>query len=353
MIDPGVLSAEENAALSAFRSAKGRSWKAALQLNWERSHYPGVDANVSSVLQRMRNTRGPEWLAQYSPEKEAEKAHEAALTGSVIAEFAAMAVELGVPVVKSEAAGRQMFGSMAKAFDKSAKEQDRDLRRCKLPVAPRLKPELEVVAWLDAQPVDRRRGSVAMYARPYVALYQDFEHDTVAGPVDVPGELGFAAKAALGVEAIDRGVKPAGFISDVPNEQWLAEKVEDVIAGGRNRYGVLKFFGPITGRFDRTMNLPVGELVGLPGECNEQSNVRPDALEFIRANFEAVSAEPVYVEVDPLGVAWVSEGNHRIMVAAEMGVLSLPVNVRYFSGGERTSVWRCKWGLRCPWKLWL
>lgn len=99
--------------------------------------------------------------------------------------------------------------------------------------------------------------------------------------------------------------------------------------------GVPKTFGPITGSFDRPLSLPIALLAGTPGERGEQANVRQESLQYIRDNFDRVTQDPVYVEVDPHGKGWVSEGNHRIMVAAEKGVPSLPTEVRYFSGAER------------------
>lgn len=125
------------------------------------------------------------------------------------------------------------------------------------------------------------------------------------------------------------------FKSDIPSEDWLREKLRWTQEDGRNQWGVPKTFGPITGSFDRPLNLPVEVLLGVPGERAEQSNVRPDSLAYIRKNFERVTQDPVYVEVDPYGKAWMSEGNHRIMVAAERGVTHLQAQVRYFSGGER------------------
>ncbi len=125
------------------------------------------------------------------------------------------------------------------------------------------------------------------------------------------------------------------FKSDIPSEDWLREKLRWTQEDGRNQWGVPKTFGPITGSFDRPLNLPVEVLLGVPGERAEQSNVRPDSLAHIRKNFERVTQDPVYVEVDPYGKAWMSEGNHRIMVAAERGVTHLQAQVRYFSGGER------------------
>ena len=125
------------------------------------------------------------------------------------------------------------------------------------------------------------------------------------------------------------------FKSDIPSDDWLREKLRWTQEDGRNQWGVLKTFGPITGSFDRPLNLPVEVLLGVPGERAEQSNVRPDSLAHIRNNFDQVTQDPVYVEVDPYGKAWMSEGNHRIMVAAERGVTHLQAQVRYFSGGER------------------
>lgn len=124
------------------------------------------------------------------------------------------------------------------------------------------------------------------------------------------------------------------FRSNIPSDLWLQEKLQATQEDGRNDWGVPRTFGPITGSFDRPLILPVALLAGVPGERAEQSNVRQDSLAHIRANFEQEIETPVYVEVDPYGKAWMSEGNHRVMVAAERGVASLPTLVRYFSGGE-------------------
>jgi len=129
--------------------------------------------------------------------------------------------------------------------------------------------------------------------------------------------------------------QPAVYKEDIPNENWLAGKVQDAEEGGRNKWGVPRRMGSVTGYFKRPLNLPTYLLSTLKGESGEQENVREDSLKYIRENWDEVKKEPVYVEVDPFGVAWVSEGNHRIMVARELGEASLPVEVRYFSGGQR------------------
>ena len=55
-------------------------------------------------------------------------------------------------------------------------------------------------------------------------------------------------------------------------------------------------------------------------------------------NATAVTLGPVnepFINVAYNGEAWVNEGNHRIMAAAALGWDTLPVELRYFDGGER------------------
>lgn len=135
--------------------------------------------------------------------------------------------------------------------------------------------------------------------------------------------------------AKDDLTKLLGYSEDIPNEKWLAGKVEDAVEGGTNSFGVPRRMGSTTGYFGKPVEVPVDLLAKLPGERGEQSNVRKDSLDYIRKNWDKVSKEPPYIEVDPFGKAWVSEGNHRIMVAKEKGLKTLPVDIRYFSGGQR------------------
>ena len=124
------------------------------------------------------------------------------------------------------------------------------------------------------------------------------------------------------------------FSEDIPNERWLKGKVDYAIEKGRNRYGV-PHMSTITGSFDKPVEIPLSVLTKLKGEADEQNNVRQKSLEYIRNNWDEVSKSPPYIEVAYNGEAYVSEGNHRIMVAAEKGLKSLPVEIRYFDGGQR------------------
>lgn len=128
----------------------------------------------------------------------------------------------------------------------------------------------------------------------------------------------------------------AKFIEDLPtDEYWMASKLYDVRESGLTQYGVPKYMGPITGYFSRPLRLPIQLLLTIPGERGEQSAVRQSSLEYIRSHWDEVSKEIPFIEIDPNGKAWVSEGNHRIMVAAELGESCLAVEVRYFTGGQK------------------
>lgn len=130
-------------------------------------------------------------------------------------------------------------------------------------------------------------------------------------------------------------VVKAVFRSDIPCQAWLDEKHGYAREDGLNRFGVPKTFGPITGSFNRPILVAVDTLTTIPGQRDEQQNVRQESLDYLRDNWDEVSKELPYVEVDPFGRAWISEGNHRIMVAKEKGLVYLAADVRYFSGGDR------------------
>jgi hypothetical protein len=121
---------------------------------------------------------------------------------------------------------------------------------------------------------------------------------------------------------------------DVPNEKWLQQQIDYANERGRNKNGV-PYMGKITGSFNKPVEVSLRVLSRLPGENNEQNNVRQDSLDYIRQHWDEVSKQPPYIEVAHNGEAWVSEGNHRIMVALEKGLETMPVEIRYFDGGER------------------
>ena len=125
---------------------------------------------------------------------------------------------------------------------------------------------------------------------------------------------------------------------DVPNETWLKEQIDYAKKKGPNKWGV-PFMGKITAYWkDGAVYMPVTILSRLKGQRDEQNNVRKDSLEWLRQELSENGLTKVgvpYIEVGYDGQPWVSEGNHRIMVAAEMEMKTIQVEVRYFDGGER------------------
>jgi hypothetical protein len=138
------------------------------------------------------------------------------------------------------------------------------------------------------------------------------------------------------------------FKSDIPNERWLQEKVKYAESKGRDRYGV-PHMGTITGSFNGPVIVPTRVLAKLKGENGEQSAVREKDLQSLIAVMRKTGKLPLnsrgeedapYIEVAYDGSAWVSEGNHRIMAAQTVGMEDLPVEIRYFDGGERVGFMR-------------
>lgn len=165
---------------------------------------------------------------------------------------------------------------------------------------------------------------------------------------DLPGEREFAAEFRfwrIRTAAIEHAYLQlkALLIEDMGSQTWLQEQIDYASSKRPNRFGV-PFMGKITGRFTAPVNVPVSLLVKLLGQRGEQSNVRINDLEAIKNILSTTGKLPLcadgsmyvpYIEVAYNGEAWVSEGNYRIMAAAALGWKTLPVEIRYFDGGQR------------------
>ena len=134
-----------------------------------------------------------------------------------------------------------------------------------------------------------------------------------------------------------------GLSIDVPNEQWLQDKIDYAKSKGRDQWGA-PFFGTTTAYARPDPQVSVVRLELLKGMRNEQDNVRAKDLEWLMAHMEKTGKLPLtkrgeeyapYVMVAYNGEAWVNDGNHRIMAAYRLGWKTLPVQLAYFDGGER------------------
>ena len=76
----------------------------------------------------------------------------------------------------------------------------------------------------------------------------------------------------------------------------------------------------------------------LPGENNEHINkniLNDFKSEPIKESIKNEGVkEPITIFVNHLGDAYISEGNHRTALANHFGLKDVPVDVRYFAGGE-------------------
>ena len=154
--------------------------------------------------------------------------------------------------------------------------------------------------------------------------------------------VGMTAAATLSEKRVTEGLS-----IDVPNEQWLQDKIDYAKSKGRDEWGA-PFFGSTTAYARPNPQVSVVRLELLKGMRNEQNNVREKNLEWLKAYMEKTGKLPPdphgneyapYVMVAYNGEAWVNEGNHRIMAAFRLGPIkfgkTMPVQLAYFDGGER------------------
>lgn len=136
-------------------------------------------------------------------------------------------------------------------------------------------------------------------------------------------------------------------VVDVLSDFWLKIKVNQVIRKGVNDHGVPSM-GTLTAYFSG--NLPVlvdiEALAALDSQKNNNQEIKfKNDLNAIQAQVKGLSYtnnshQTPCIEVDYSGKPWISSGEALINDAIKKGERSLPVEVRYFDGGERfDSLW--------------
>jgi hypothetical protein len=138
---------------------------------------------------------------------------------------------------------------------------------------------------------------------------------------------------------------------DNPGGAWLKNEREYHATAGKRASSAPRVFGTVTAVWSRHALLPVKVLAKVPGVEGEQQRIRINDLEGLKAHMRSSKKLPLYgqtsnndgrqhcpfIMVDLNGTPWVGEGNHRIMAAASLGWEYLPIEVRYFDGGESES----------------
>lgn len=139
-------------------------------------------------------------------------------------------------------------------------------------------------------------------------------------------------------------VEYATLHTDNPGGMWLQGEQEMSRKSGTTEFGCPSRFGSVTASFSEPVLVPVELAAAVPGMRGEQSNVRQQDLDFLSKLMKKTGRLPdgvtkgkeycPFIMIDSTGHPWVSEGNHRIMAAKKLGWKYLPIEVRYFAGGE-------------------
>lgn len=139
---------------------------------------------------------------------------------------------------------------------------------------------------------------------------------------------------------------PLIFYRDNPGGEWLKSKREsNAYDTQRTEFGTPKYFGSVTGSFDRVAMLPVKVLKDLKGRRGEHTPryTREESLNWLVAYMREHNSLPLrengeqyfpFLNIDERGIPWINEGNHRIKAAALLGWKCMPCQISYFSGGE-------------------
>jgi hypothetical protein len=188
----------------------------------------------------------------------------------------------------------------------------------------------------------------AIMAAGYAGFYQTAADGAAKGSVNLfEAALVAGMQKTVNLVATDKAgpvkTKAPKFSKDNPGGEWLAGKIAQAEKEGRDSRGMPHRFGTVTGNFSSTVLMPIDKAAKIPGMMEEQSKVRERSLEWLKGYMGETGRLPQlregseyapFVQVDADGKAWVNEGNHRIMAAKALGWTHIPVEVRYFNGGE-------------------
>ncbi len=119
------------------------------------------------------------------------------------------------------------------------------------------------------------------------------------------------------------------FFSDNPGGEWLVHE--------QNRAKKSKFGGAVTAGFHDAFQVPTKLTKGMEGLEDEHltRNLSQDDVKKLRA---AVKDEGIYsaifINVQWDGKPMINEGNRRALVARDLGLKTIPIELKYYAGGE-------------------
>jgi len=160
-----------------------------------------------------------------------------------------------------------------------------------------------------------------------------------------------AERPAFGSQTVERtmtvedpggnsnAIKELGLFTDNPGGDWLEGQRRRAF---KNIEEGMKTSGEITAGTRDNLQIDPKMLLDIPGESNEhlpgpeQRGGKGFKAERLRKQLkkDGEVKEAPFILVNPDGSAYISEGNNRVAVAAELGLPSIPVEIRWRAGGE-------------------
>jgi len=142
------------------------------------------------------------------------------------------------------------------------------------------------------------------------------------------------------VQAKRPAARTLKFKEDIPNEQWLNDKIEYVIDRGTNRSGSPRL-GSTTGYFKdlKPIKLPLEttkNVEGYNGEHLRLDQPKVDKLAKELATDGKFKSSPL-IGIAYNGKPYIIEGNHRIAASQQVGI-PIDIEVKYFDGGQRKAI---------------
>ena len=145
---------------------------------------------------------------------------------------------------------------------------------------------------------------------------------------------------SLGPDVVAEAAQQNEFKEDIPNEQWLKDKVEDVIDRGTNEAGSPSL-GSTTGYFKdlKPIKLSLETTKNVKGYNGEHLRLDQSKVDKLTKELEVDGKfeYPPLIGIAHNGEPYIIEGNHRIAASQKAGI-PIDIEVKYFDGGQRKAV---------------
>lgn len=116
------------------------------------------------------------------------------------------------------------------------------------------------------------------------------------------------------------------FFHDNPMGSWLEHERKKAKGGS---------WGSVTAGFHEPMLLPTKMVSSLPGLAGEVRHLSEPRVQDLMTQIKTQGIyDPIFINVHYDGSAKINEGNRRTLIAKTLGMKYIPVELRYFAGGE-------------------